>query len=230
MAKKYLEFEQDGVKYNLYDMPDGFVIKGDLDLEDLEGCGISKLPDLSKVIVEGNFNCGGTNITNLKGSPKKVGGNFWCDDCTKLKSLKGAPREVGGSFICEGCSITDLEGAPKVVGGNFYCRFENYLLSSLQGAPQKVGGKFDCNGDFEEKYGLRSGFSVEDLHKSPLYIEEKKQKKIDAKLKDLRNKVMRTIAAENVSPQKGVTNKKRPVAVKKGIKRMLDGIGKSIDK
>ncbi|MBR1825586.1 MAG: hypothetical protein IJ770_03260 [Alphaproteobacteria bacterium] len=48
MQEKYLEFEQDGVKYNLYNMPKGFVIKGDLDLH---GKGLTELPDLSEVIV-----------------------------------------------------------------------------------------------------------------------------------------------------------------------------------
>ena len=46
--EEYSPFEQDGKIYNLYDMPDGFVIKGNLYLS---GSELMQLPDLSKVIV-----------------------------------------------------------------------------------------------------------------------------------------------------------------------------------
>ena len=94
MAKKYLEFEQDGVKYNLYDLPDGFVIKGDLDLSDK---GLTELPDLSKVTVKGDFDCSSNQLTSLQGTPQEVGGYFYCYN-NQLTTLEGAPREVCGSF------------------------------------------------------------------------------------------------------------------------------------
>ena len=142
--KPYLPFEQDGKTYNLYEMPDGFVVNGDLDLsgqEDLE-----ELPDLSKVIVKGNFYCSNChNLRTLKGSPKEVGRSFVCFCCENLTSLEGAPEQVGKEFYCFNCEhLTSLEGAPKEVGENFICsNCDN--LTSLEGAPEKVGGSFYCN-------------------------------------------------------------------------------------
>jgi len=36
-------------------------------------------------------------LTTLKGSPKKVGWNFYCYG-NKLKSLEGMPEYIGGKF------------------------------------------------------------------------------------------------------------------------------------
>ena len=116
--------------------------------------------------VEGNFTCSFTSITSLEGAPEKVGGNFDCSDCAKLKSLKGGPKivwntfncggcrnlmslegspeSVGSSFICSDCvNLESLEGAPKEVGVGFYCSQCN-SLTSLKGSPKKVGGYFNC--------------------------------------------------------------------------------------
>jgi len=135
---KYLPFEQDGKIYNLYDMPKGFVIKGNLDLINK---GLTKLPDLSEVVVKGGFSCSFNQLTTLKGAPKEVGGGFRCQS-NKLTSLKGAPQIVGGDFICSYNQLTSLEGAPEEVGGYFDCS-EN-KLTSLEGAPQIVGEEFYC--------------------------------------------------------------------------------------
>ena len=154
-----LFIKQDGKFYDLYDLPDGFVIKGDLDLS---GKGLTKLPDLSKVIVEGSFRC------------------------------------------------------------------QNNQLTSLQGAPQEVGGKIKVDINISAQYSFNDGeIKLDDLKNSPLYREEIF---ISEKSKELRRKVLRTIAAENVSPEKGVVNKKRTAGEKNAIKQILDGIGKSIDK
>ncbi len=134
-----LFIKQDGQIWDLNDLPDGFVIKGDLDLS---GKGLEKLPDLSKVTVEGNFDCYFNQLTSLEGAPKEVGGDFSCS-YNQLTSLEGAPKEVGGSFGCHVNHLTNLEGAPKEVGGDFRC-WDNQL-TSLKGAPEKVGGKFDCS-------------------------------------------------------------------------------------
>ena len=91
---KYLPFEQDGKTYNLYDLPKGFVIEGDLDLSNK---GLTELPDLSEVVVNGDFSCANNKLTSLKGAPKEVGGDFSCAH-NQLTSLEGAPKEVGGDF------------------------------------------------------------------------------------------------------------------------------------
>ena len=79
-----LTIKQDGKVYDLYDLPDGFVIKGDVNLR--RKC-LTELPDLSKVIVKGDFCCDCNQLTSLKGAPKEVGGNFGCT-LNMLKNLK----------------------------------------------------------------------------------------------------------------------------------------------
>jgi hypothetical protein len=154
-----IHISQDGKDYILSDLPAGLVVKGDLYLNNK---GLTELPDLSKVTVEGDFLCEGNELTSLKGAPQKVGGSFrgrdneltsltgapqeiggdfWCYD-NQLTSLIGAPQKVGKSFVCYNNKLTTLQGAPQEVGGSFGC--ENNQLTSLTGAPQKVGGDFRC--------------------------------------------------------------------------------------
>ena len=101
---KYLPFEQDGKTYNLYDMPKGFVIESNLNLSNI---GLTELPDLSEVVVKGNFACYGNKLTSLEGAPKEVGGGFYCYE-NELTSLEGAPQKVGGCFGCENNQLTTL--------------------------------------------------------------------------------------------------------------------------
>jgi hypothetical protein len=133
------EFEQDGKTYNLYNLPDGFVIEGDVDLSKK---GLTELPDLSKVTVEGCFWCYKNQLTTLRGAPQEVGGDFYCNN-NQLTSLIGAPQKVGKSFICFNNKLTTLEGAPQKVGRYFSCGGNQ--LTSLIGAPQEVGGGFYCS-------------------------------------------------------------------------------------
>ncbi|MBQ7632849.1 MAG: hypothetical protein IJS88_01885, partial [Alphaproteobacteria bacterium] len=175
--------------------------------------------------VGGSFRCENNQLTSLEGAPQKVGGYFSCQN-NQLTSLQGAPQEVGGSFLCNNNQLTSLEGAPQEVGGHFLC--QNNQLTSLQGAPQEVGGKIKVDINISAQYSFNDGeIKLDDLKNSPLYREEIF---ISEKSKELRRKVLRTIAAENVSPEKGVVNKKRTAGEKNAIKQILDGIGKSIDK
>ena len=103
-GRKYLPFEQDGETYNLYDMPKGFVIKGNLDLSNK---GLTELPDLSEVVVKGDFDCPDNQLTSLEGAPKEVGGDFDCS-VNQLASLEGSPEEVGGIFYCRTNELTSL--------------------------------------------------------------------------------------------------------------------------
>lgn len=199
---KSLVFKQDDKLYDLYDLPEDFVIKGNLDLSKMS---LTKLPDLSKVTVEGDFLCNRNKLTTLEGAPKKVGGNFSCAS-NQLTSLQGAPQEVGGNFDC----------------------FDN-LLGTLYGISKEIGGSIIAEHHMFSMYGLEhfQTFSLDELKKSPFYREEIF---INEKSKELRNKVMRTIAAENVSPQKGVVNPKRTIGEKKVIKQMLDSLGNGADR
>ena len=180
-SSTYIPIKQNGKTYNLYDLPDGFVIKGDVDLSEK---GLTELPNLSKVTVRGGFSCfnnqltsltgapqevggyfgcGGNKLTTLQGAPQKVGGDFYCSD-NELTSLTGAPQEVGGDFYCNENQLTSLIGAPQKVGGDFLC-YENQL-TTLIGAPQKVGGDFSCsiNNDLLSLFGLPQMSKNKSIH------------------------------------------------------------------
>ena len=119
-------------------LPDGYKLDCDVDLSER---GLTELPDFSRLVVGGNFNCQYNELETLKGAPSKVGDNFDCSD-NQLTSLEGAPREVGEHFICQYNLLTSLEGASSKVGGTFVCSFNN--LTSLKGAPREVGVNFNC--------------------------------------------------------------------------------------
>ena len=95
--------------------------------------GISELPDLSSVIVKGNFTIAANNLTSLRGCPREVEGDFWCHH-NLLTSLEGCPSKVGGNFWCHENNLTSLAHAPDAVGGYFYC--DRNALTSLEGAPK----------------------------------------------------------------------------------------------
>ncbi len=128
---------QDGKLYDIYNLPKNFVVKGDLDLSDME---LTELPDLSTVTVLGKFDCSNNQLTSLTGAPESVGGYFVCNH-NKLTSLTGAPESVGGDFFCSYNQLTSLEHAPKSVGGHFMCIYNQF------GAPKSVGGYFYCEGN-----------------------------------------------------------------------------------
>ena len=118
----------------------------------LDAFKIAKNSDFGQELTDGRFVwgevvgfiCSGTPIKSLKGSPKKVDGDFGCAYCSELTSLEGAPEEVYGNFVCTTCkSLTTLNGAPREVSGDFNCSY-CHSLTSLEGAPEEVGGNFDC--------------------------------------------------------------------------------------
>ena len=214
---KYLPFEQDGISYNLYDMPKGFVIKGDLDLSRK---GLTELPDLSEVVVKGNFYCSENKLTSLDGAPQTVGGDFNCS-INQLTSLEGAPKEVGGGFSCFHNELTSLEGAPQTVGGYFSC--SNNQLTSLESAPKEVGGDFNCSNNqlisllglpqmkesmkiycddsLGNKYGLSSVFSYKELCASPLYKSESAMNRVRSKLPQENIETKQQEAFEKINSQ-----------------------------
>ena len=53
------------------------MIEGNLNISGKE---LTELPDLSKVVVRGNFSCSNNELTSLKGCPHIVGGDFICSD------------------------------------------------------------------------------------------------------------------------------------------------------
>ncbi len=155
-------------------LPDGYELNCYVDLSKRD---LTELPDFSKVIVKGFFDCSINQLTSLKGAPKKVTGFFNCNenqlenlmgassevdgdfycDRNQLITLKGAPVKVGSSFSCVKNMLETLEGAPDEVGMHFHCRYNK--LKSFKGKPNKIGGNFygaieavnNINDDFEHK-------------------------------------------------------------------------------
>jgi hypothetical protein len=126
----------------------GMIVVTGLDLgkDNLQKCGkwpLTTLPDLTGVIVEGDFRCSDSQLTSLKGCPQTVTGNFYCYN-NLLASLEYAPEKVGGGFYCSMNRMVDLTGAPKEIGGTFNCQSCPTLLT-LKGAPQIVPGDFLCH-------------------------------------------------------------------------------------
>lgn len=106
----------------------------------LSGWELGKLPDLSRVHVQGTFDCTGNLLTTLEGAPASAH-HFICN-ANALRSLKHAPAQVQGSFLCFHNNLASLEHAPQYVGGNFNCGFNP--LETLLGGPRKVGGNYGC--------------------------------------------------------------------------------------
>lgn len=132
-----LVFFQDNKCYDLFKISDGFVIKENVDIS---GLGLKELPDLSKMICLGNFDCSNNDLTSLKGAPKEVRGIFNCCG-NDITSLEYGPKKAE-VYDCRGTFITNLRGAPETVSF-FDCSF-NPKLTSLEGGPKKADF-YDCS-------------------------------------------------------------------------------------
>lgn len=136
---------------------------GYMDLSDLM---LTTLPSwLTDIVVTGSVTVQFNNLTNLKGCPSKISGEFVCSDnplkslehgplqvsnayrafrLKQLTSLKGAPKHSYGTFACTNCPLlSSLEHAPRIVDGEFECN--NNGLTSLEGGPEKVHLNYDCS-------------------------------------------------------------------------------------
>ena len=88
---------QKGNYYNIYDLPQGFVYIGNMDLS---WAGLYELPDMSTVIIRGNYNISGNYLRNFYCAPREVFGDF---DVSKnhlphIASRK-LPTIIHGRFI-----------------------------------------------------------------------------------------------------------------------------------
>jgi hypothetical protein len=72
--------------------------------------------------VTGSFECGGNNLTTLKGSPRWLGIDFSCVG-NNLTSLEFSPDYVGGFFDCINNNLTD-NYCDSEIGGKFYTSLE----------------------------------------------------------------------------------------------------------
>jgi len=121
-------------------------------LENLEGspvnvnnfwCQRGNLKNLSGAPekVDGNFYCGYNQLISFEGGPRIVGGDFNCDNNTKLVSLVGAPEKVGGDFSCSwNPSLKSFGGISKEIGGNLIINDSRWLYD-ITDIPSSIGGK-----------------------------------------------------------------------------------------
>lgn len=115
-------------------------------------------------VVNGCFDCINNNLTSLKGCPKYIDGNFYCNNNNKLVNLEGGPetvtktyecdnnllvtlqglaQNIGMDFKCSSNRLTKLEYLPKIIKGNLNINKNN--LISLQGCSDVVEQNFDCS-------------------------------------------------------------------------------------
>lgn len=126
-----------------------FIIKFANNLESLEGCPreVEEFQCIRterlKTLEGGPEICKGDyliqhskSLESLKGAPKKIGGNFDCQNCCKLITLEGGPEEVTYSYRTDTCmALKSLKGGPRYVGTIFDCS-ECHSLESIEGAPE----------------------------------------------------------------------------------------------
>jgi hypothetical protein len=92
--------------------------------------------------VSGDFDCHGSSIESLEGSPK-ICHDFNASE-SDLKSLKGSPSIVT-NFDAQNCLITSLEGSPKFVFGDF--NLTNNVITDLSGGPLIISGSIGLLGN-----------------------------------------------------------------------------------
>ncbi len=144
---------QNGQKYDLFDLPRGFVIYGDITLSGLVD---GTLPDMSDVVVMGRFACAGAMLSSLRGAPRFVMRDFNCSD-NRLTDLKYITQDIRGGIICSNNRLGTLSGVQRSVAGDFIC--SNNDLGTLKGGPDIVLGDFVCSDN-----------KLSDLNGGPQYV------------------------------------------------------------
>ena len=72
---------QNGKYYNVYDLPNGFIFHGDMDLS---YAGLRHLPDMRSVTIRGDYDISGNSLMSYAGVPKKIYGDFYSYDNARL--------------------------------------------------------------------------------------------------------------------------------------------------
>ena len=157
---------------------------------DLARRGLKALPDLSDVVVTGDFHCQDNHLTSLKGAPREVHGGFWCNG-NKLETLEHTPERITGQFVCHDNNLTTLAHAPAKIKGDFCCA--GNPLASLEDAPRLFNS-------------LRSDFGIFDSwEKIPEGL----------RLSPEANAARLTAAAQEATVLKGALRISKPLALKK---------------
>jgi hypothetical protein len=75
----------------------------------------------------GNFDCHGTGIQDLTGSPRRVGGNFYAG-WNQIPNLAGGPAWVGGDYNVQECvNLTHVSHVAHHVGGLFVIGWNKHI-------------------------------------------------------------------------------------------------------
>ena len=87
-------------KIKNYTINDDFTIDVDGSIDLFFSKNLSEFPDYIQFgVVKGFFKCIHSQLTSLRGCPRKIEKFFDCR-YNKLTSLEGAPEEVVGDFVC----------------------------------------------------------------------------------------------------------------------------------
>jgi hypothetical protein len=183
---------QDNKVYDLNNLPEGFVIKGDLDLS---GMGLSKLPDLSKITVEGNFNCSDNNLTSLDGLPKFIGGDFDFSQ-NKIGKVGKNINNVKGSVIYNGnpfvrfeiekkkllyrknlalINVMEEQSKQKIFASGYIREKREEFIRSL--TPTSISEILPKAAKVEKEHILRGAKVVRDILREAGVVDDKKRKR-----------------------------------------------------
>lgn len=89
--------KQNDKYYNIYDLPKGFVYRGNMDLS---YAGLTKLPDMRTVTIKGDYDISGNDLQHIAGSPAIVEGDFIIKNNAVPYLFKDKPMftKIGGKF------------------------------------------------------------------------------------------------------------------------------------
>jgi hypothetical protein len=168
----YKKFVEPHIKYAeiiknevMEDVDGDGVYHGDLDLSkksyiDARGNKAKKtrdadlrfvLPDLSDVIVKGDFKITDMVLNSLKGCPKVIMGDFEAYS-NNLKSLEGGPEVVGRNYRVNSNKLETLQGCASIIKMLFDIR-NNKTLKNLKGCPEYLYGLDASNCELESLEG-----------------------------------------------------------------------------
>lgn len=118
--------KQDGVLYDVFNLPKNFVVtKSNIDLCTM---GLDKLPDMTSVTINSSYNCANNNITDLTGAPYTVQGDVRFSQ-NPLTSLRGMPHKIGGKIY-----LSDTQLTPK----SFVPLYMENKLDDVVGVDEKI--------------------------------------------------------------------------------------------
>lgn len=89
------------------------------------------------IIVNKNYTTISSNhkdLISLKGSPRKVYGDFDCSQ-QSLVNLEYSPEKVTGSYDCRSNKLESLKGCTQIIHKKFRC--DNNPLKNLEGGPKR---------------------------------------------------------------------------------------------